>query len=186
MAITLTDIYQFTQAVSWAATAAAACFGVYKYFPEARERRKWEKAKLAKEMIDDLGGNAKALDASYMLGAFLDRRYERSESGTVKAFRVTPAEVRLALDPSRAAGNDDERYIRECFDEFLFHLDYCAIMAETGVVDWADLQPMFLNLFAGVERAMEPVLENYARYLRYFRAAKRIPGLVEAALTCPR
>ena len=57
----------FLQALSWIAAAVAVIVTIWKHFAENREKRLWEKAKLAKEMLNDLSANLDAVNASYML-----------------------------------------------------------------------------------------------------------------------
>lgn len=183
MSIFINDVYKLLEAVSWAVAAGAGLFGVYRYFPEAKEKRLWEKARLGKEMVDDFAANTQAMAACYMLGAWHGRRYDRIENGKTVSFRATEQQVATVLDPQRLAQSDNEQYIRQCFDEFFYHLDACASAAERKIIDWADIQPLLITLFAGVERRMLPRLQAYALYSRYYRAAARLEELVEGALT---
>lgn len=194
----LSTVYKFFQAIAWLATAAAVCFGVYKHFSDARTTLKWEKAKLAKSLMDDLSANAKAMDACYMLGGFENRRYERQVKGETVEFRLQPNQPKLGntrklgtgdalslildldRDQDRKQPPDDNAwYVRECFDELFWHLDRCVAAADSGIVDWEVLQPMFLNLFAGMEESTILVLKKYALRLRYERAAEKIKELVQ-------
>lgn len=186
MPTSLSDVYGFLQAASWAVAAGAGLFGVYKYFPEAKEKRLWEKAKLAKEMVDDLSENMKAMDASYMLGAWHGRQYQRQEDGEFISFRVTEEQVIAVLDdPARIAQSSNDQYIRECFDELFYHIDLCATAAERKIIDWADIKPLLITLFAGVHRSMLPSLHKFAISSRYYWAADKMEELVEGALTHP-
>jgi hypothetical protein len=179
----LKEFYDGLQAVSWAAAAGAACFGVYKYFPEAKEKRAWEKTKLGKQMVDELAANTKAIEATYMLGAWSGRRYERTENGTPVSFTVTQEQVIAVLEPLREPQTANEQYVRECFDEFFYHLDLCVAAADRKIIDWDDIRPLFITLFAGIRRPMLVPLERYAMHSRYLRAASKVSELVEATLT---
>jgi hypothetical protein len=173
------------QALSWFAGALGVGFGAWKYYAESREKRLWEKARLAKEMLTDLSGDLEAINASYMLGAWTGRWYEREENGIKVSFQATPAQVAAVLDPTRTAQSNNEQYVRQCFDELLYHLDLCAGAARSGLVEWKDVKPLFVTLFAGVERAMLDPLRKYAAFSRYYRAESVLEELVEAALSKP-
>lgn len=173
------------QALSWIAAAAAVGVTVWKHFAESREKRLWEKAKLAKEMLTDLSADLEAINASYMLGAWTGRWYEREENGVKVAFQATQAQVAAVLDPARVAQSNNEQYVRQCFDELLYHLDLCTGAAQSRLVEWKDIKPLFVTLFAGVERAMLDPLKKYANFSRYYRAESVLEELVEAALSQP-
>jgi hypothetical protein len=185
MAVIPASPASFLQALSWLAAVAAVGFTAWKYFHETREKRLWEKAKLAKEMLTDLTNDLEAINASYMLGAWNGRWYEREENGIRVSFQATQAQVAAVLDPARVARSNNEQYVRQCFDELLFHLDLCTGAAQSGLVEWSDIKPMFVTLFAGVERALLEPLMNFARFSRYYRAESVLEELVEAALSRP-
>ncbi len=173
------------QSLSWLAAIVAVGFGAWKYFDESREKRLWEKAKLAKEMLTDLSADLEAINASYMLGAWTGRWYEREENGIKVSFQATQAQVAAVLDPARVAQSNNEQYVRQCFDELFYHLDLCTGAARSGLVEWTDIKPLFVTLFAGVERAMLEPLRKYASFSRYYRAESVLEELVEAALSKP-
>ncbi|MES2016603.1 MAG: hypothetical protein V4484_08900 [Pseudomonadota bacterium] len=178
-------ILQVLQGLFWLFAIGGAIFAVYKHFAESAERRVWEKAKLAKQMLGDLDANPKALAATYMLGAWTGRRYARDGVDIAYGFEVTQAQVIGVLDVARSPQTRNEQYVRECFDNLLFHVELCCASAERDLVEWSELQPMLATLLVGMSRSTLAPLVMYAQYSCYFRAAARLPVLLEAALTKP-
>jgi len=178
-------ILQVLQGLFWLFAIVGAVFAIYKHFAEIAERRIWEKAKLAKEMLDDLDANPKAVAATYMLGAWTGRRYVRDGVETGLGFEVSQAQVVAVLAVTRTPQSLNEAYVRECFDNLLFHFEMCTTSAERGLVDWSELQPMLATLLAGMSRSTLAPLVAYAEHHCYFRAAAQLPVLFEAALTKP-
>jgi hypothetical protein len=155
------------QMLFWLAAVAGGAFAIWKHFAESKERRLWEKAKLAKQMLDDLDANAKALDATCMLGAWTGRRYSRNGPTGTDLFEVNQEQVRAVLDPSRAPRSLNETYVRDCFDNLLFHIELCACAAQRGLIEWREMEPMLATLLAGTERATLAPLVGYSEYLCY-------------------
>lgn len=180
-----TEIAATLQMLFWLAAVVGGAFAIWKYFDESREHRLWEKAKLAKQMLDDLDANAKALDATYMLGAWTGRQYARNGTQGVDAFEAKQEQVARVLDPTRTPLTLNETYVRDCFDNLLFHIELCALAADRGLVEWDQLEPMLATLLAGTERTTLAPVVRYAEYSCYFRAARRLPPLLEIALTKP-
>jgi hypothetical protein len=176
---------KLAQVIFWLSAIAVGAFTVWKHFHESKERRTWEKAKLAKELLDDLDENALALNATNMLGAWDGRWYEREERGQTDRFQVTFLQLAQVLDPNRLPMTSNETYVRDCFDNFLFHLELCFSAVERRLIDWPALEPMLIPLFAGVSRTVTPSLTAYARFLGYHRTAAKLPELIETALTRP-
>ena len=174
------------QFIFWFSAVAVGLFGIWKHFDENGERRTWERAKLSKELLDDLNGNPLALNAAYMLGAFRGRWYERQVKGQFTSFQVTQEQVARVLEPKRTPLTANEDYVRECYDNLLFHLELCFAAVESKLIDWQALKPMVLPLFADVERTLllEP-LKAYASFLGYHRVHTRLSGVIEEALTKP-
>jgi hypothetical protein len=178
-------ILQVLQGLFWLFAIGGAVFAVYKHFAEITERRIWEKAKLAKQMLDDLDANPKALAATYMLGAWTGRRYVRDGAEVAIGFEVSQAQVVGVLAVAHTPLSLNEAYVCECFDNLLFHFEMCATSAERGLVEWSELQPMLATLLAGMSRSTLAPLVTYAEHHCYFRAAAQLPVLFEAALTKP-
>lgn len=184
-AATPPTILQVLQGLFWLFAIGGAIFAVYKHFAEIAERRLWEKARLAKQMLDDLDADPKALAATYMLGAWTGRRYARDGADMGLGFEVSQAQVVGVLAVTRTPQSLNEAYVRECFDNLLFHFEICATSAERGLVDWRELQPMLATLLAGMSRSTLAPLVAYAEHHCYFRTAAQLPLLFEAALTKP-
>lgn len=177
---------QVAQLLFFTSAIGVGVFGIWKHFDESSEKQRWERAKLAKQMIDDIGGEPKAMAASYMLGAWDGRLYDRQEDGKTISFAIDNDQLIAVLNPRHVAQSRNEHHVRECFDELLYHLDLCVGAADRLIVDWEELKPMFVTLFAGVKRETLQPLVAYATHSNYFRAASRISELVEAALTGPQ
>lgn len=172
--------YAFFQMAFWLMAIVGGGFAIWKHFAESNERRIWEKAKLAKQMLDDLDANPKALAASYMLGAWTGRRFTRDEAGETEPFEVTQEQLVAILDTDRTPQTLNEVYVRDCFDNLLYHFEQCASAAERSLVNWADLRPMLATLLAGTKRSTVRALVSYAEYLCYFKIARRLEELFEA------
>jgi hypothetical protein len=173
------------QMLVWITTIIGAGFAIWKYFAESAERRLWEKARLAKQMLDDLDDNPAALSATYMLGAFTGKRYTRPDAGPGDSFEITQAQVAAVLDPQRVPMSLNESYVRACFDDLLYHIELCVAAAYSNLVEWREIESMLVTLFAGIERPTLAPLVAYAQQLHYFKAADKLPELVENALSKP-
>ena len=69
------------------------------------------------------------------------------------------------------------------------NLDQCIAATEQDLVEWPQLRPMLVTLFAGTSAAAARAVVAYAIYLRYPRAARVLPELValaNAASAAPR
>jgi hypothetical protein len=185
MDLTLDCISKIAQTGFWFVGAVAAGFGVWKHFDESKEKRQWEKAKFAKEMVDDLDKNEKAISATYMLGAWETKTYELGVEPNRQKFSVNQEEVKAAFAEVDAGLSDKQKFIRECMDNFLFHLEQCVLAEQQGLVDWAQLMPLLVTFFAGIKRELKYPLVKYAQRCRYFRAATVLGELIEAALATP-
>jgi hypothetical protein len=172
--------YDLLQMAFWLVAILGGGFAIWKHFAESSERRTWERAKLAKQMLDDLDANPKALAASYMLGAWIGRRFTRDEKDATESFEVTEEQLVAILNIDRIPKTLNEVYVRDCFDNLLYHFEQCVSAAERSLVDWADLRPMLATLLAGTQRTTIRALVLYAEYLCYFKIATRLEELFEA------
>ncbi len=183
--MTLDELSKLAQICFWLVGAAAAVFGVWKHFDESKEKRQWEKAKFAKEIVDGLDKNEKAIAATYMLGAWESRVYVIGSGNQKRSFSVSQREAKRALTAQDAKLTDKQRFVRECFDNFLFHLEQFVLAEQQRLVEWSQLRPLLITFFAGIRRELKAPLIEYARSLRYFRASTVLDELIELALTKP-
>lgn len=173
----LKDIAAVIETASWAVAVAGGAFAIWKYFAESREKRLWEKVKLAKQMLDQLDANPRALDAAYMIGAWPRRMYRAEQS--LEPFELEERQLLAVLTPGYLPRTKNEQYVRECFDNFLFHVEQCIGASEQGLVEWEQLRPMLVTLFVGASQPVGRMLSMYASRLGYRRCAREIPELVD-------
>lgn len=180
MAWTLDDMLKLTQIVSYTIALPVAAFSVWKHFAETSEKRIWEKAKFARDMVADLDKNEKALAATYMLGAFESRKYQIDNNGTKTTVVVTQEDVRKALSKELLRPSPEQEFIRDCFDNFLFHLEQWLLASKHGLVEEGQLRPLLLTLLAGIQRTTGQAVKGYAELLQYHEAAAALDSLVDA------
>lgn len=179
MAWTLDDMLKLTQIVSYTIALPVAAFSVWKHFAETSEKRIWEKAKFARDMVADLDKNEKALAATYMLGAFESRKYQIDNNGTKTTVVVTQEDVRKALSKELLRPSPEQAFIRDCFDNFLFHLEQWLLASKHGLVEEGQLRPLLLTLLAGIQRTTGQAVKSYAELLQYHEAAAALDSLVD-------
>lgn len=179
MAWTLDDMLKLTQIVSYTIALPVAAFSVWKHFAETSEKRIWEKAKFARDMVADLDKNEKALAATYMLGAFESRKYQIDNNGTKTTVVVTQEDVRKALSKELLRPSPEQAFIRDCFDNFLFHLEQWLLASKHGLVEEGQLRPLLLTLLAGIQRTTGQAVKGYAELLQYHEAAAALDSLVD-------
>lgn len=179
MAWTLDDMLKLTQIVSYTIALPVAAFSVWKHFAETSEKRIWEKAKFARDMVADLDKNEKALAATYMLGAFESRKYQIDNNGTKTTVVVTQEDVRKALSKELLRPSPEQGFIRDCFDNFLFHLEQWLLASKHGLVEEGQLRPLLLTLLAGIQRTTGQAVKGYAELLQYHEAAAALDSLVD-------
>lgn len=175
----LKDVATLIQTASWAVAVVGGAFAIWKHFAESREKRLWEKVKLAKQMLDQLDANPRALDAAYMIGAWPRRTYRSEQS--LEPFELEEQQLVVVLTPAYLPKTKNEQYVRECFDNFLFHVEQCIGASEQGLVEWEQLRPMLVTLFVGASQPVGRMLSMYASHLGYQRCAREVPGLVVTA-----
>lgn len=181
MTWTLDDMLKLTQIISYAIAVPVAAFSVWKHFAETSEKRIWEKAKFARDMVADLDKNEKALAATYMLGEFENRKYQIDDSKTKVV--VTQEDVRKALSKELLEPSPKQEFIRDCFDNFLFHLEQWLLASKHGLVEESQLRPLLLTLLAGIQQTTGQAVKGYAELLQYHEAASALDGLVNELIT---
>lgn len=171
-------VFKWIQALSFAAAVAAAVFAVWKHFDETREKRRWEKAKFAKQMLDQLSDNPQAMDAACMVGAWEGRSY--CVDAASRHFQVSHHDLQQVLEPDFVPGTRNETYVRECFDHLLYHVEQCVVAAEQDLVEWKQIEPMLVTFFAGTRPSLTDLLVKFSRHMKYERASTAIPALIGA------
>ena len=180
---TIDDFLKVGQLIGYGLALLTAGFAIWKHHAEVAERSRWEKAKLARDMVAGLDKSDEALAATYMLGAFEGRIHEVVDIGGNKTrFTVTQHEVVAALRPTPQKRSSKQEYICECFDAFLFHLEQWVLAVQNDLVEEDQLRPLVLTFLAGIEPQTGEALKEYARSLKYRGAATLLVSLVEDAL----
>lgn len=183
------DILKVVQIISYGVALPSAVAGILWHFYELNDKRTWEKAKLARDMVAALEKSEKALAATYMLGRFEARKYKIANDHWWTRSReievtITQQEVRdaLSLSPTSQELSSKQEYIRECFDTFLFNLEQWILASKQGLVEYSQLRPLVLTFLAGIESCTGCVLKQYARSLNYHEAASGLDDLISGAL----
>jgi hypothetical protein len=128
---------------------AAGILGLFKVIFEIRESRqqraeelRWKRANAAKELLDDIHNHDLAKNAVHMLD-WCDGQadYELTPGKkTVISYR----DVLAALAKNGAEAHDPKDvYIRDCFDWFFYRIDRIEHYINRGLIDFADVQPIF-------------------------------------------
>ena len=184
------EIKDVFQGLFWALSLLLVAGTLAKAAQELHEKGIWERAKLAKEIVDGLDKNTKALDATYMMGGWEDRFYVipyRFTGIEVKTQyeMITHDEVIKSLKKMNTVDAAKALYIRDCFDNLLFELERMLVSSENKLVSWGDLQPLILTWFAGSDQPDEikQALKNFAELGRYGHIAARLDSLFPSATT---
>lgn len=156
----------------------ATAISVWKARTELMLKRLWEEAKVARELLQELDQNERALNATYMLGGWDGRRYkvpQEDDPDKYESHIISANEVIEALKTDLSAPTHKQIYIRDCFDNFLFHLDRMELADRNKLIKWGHLNPALITFFMGITPRLKEALQKHAGATGYEGA----PGLVE-------
>ena len=124
------------QLIFWFSAVAVGAFGVWKHVDDTKEKSDVGKSQTRKGAFGRFEYNSLALNYTYMLEAFHGRPYERQDRGQIVSFQATERDVAQVLDPGRTPKTANEYYVRDCYDNFLFHLELCFAAEQSKLVEW--------------------------------------------------
>ncbi|MCX7902547.1 MAG: hypothetical protein N2483_09765 [Burkholderiaceae bacterium] len=155
---------------------ASGLFAFWKHYEDKLHMREWESAKLAKELIEKLDSNQKALDATYMLGLWEGRLYQSTPD--LPPFRINCVnELINVLTPERKPLTRNETYVRDCFDNLFFHIEQIYVCVDLNLIKNNQVEPLLKTLVEGCDGKLAEVAINFCRFMGYSRSAGKLPSL---------
>jgi hypothetical protein len=168
------------QLLAWCAAIAGGLWAIVRGLGESREnrkerelRRRWDQAKVGKELVDEL--IATAWNAMTMLDWSGGRSFD---IGGGQLVSIDDDTMRKALVAKYGLFDPTETYIRDAFDNFFFHMRRIEHAVEIALVDFDDVRypiEYYIRLMAVIDR---PLFEGYMRFFGFDLAlafAQRIP-----------
>ena len=142
-----------------------AVFALSKYLIDRNDRIKWEKSDRARQLIKDLDDNQLAVNGSYMLGEWSQKSYKiTSES---HEFKVDQKKLRDVLSEGDLRIDENDIYIRECIDNFLFHLEQISYAIISKTIEKKIVIQLIGSYVRGMEGETKSVLMHYAKNMGY-------------------
>jgi hypothetical protein len=174
----MTDWKELTQLIVWIVGIAGGFVGFYKFAYEIRENRKqrlaelkWKRANAAKELVDDIHKDERAVHAVHMLDWCTEKEAQEYEIAPGHKATITYMEVLNALAKNKSERKDQkDAYIRDSFDWFFFRIDRIEHYIRQGLTEFEDVQAVFA-IYAEEIGKHKPVYEDFFDFHKY-RLAK--------------
>jgi hypothetical protein len=168
------------QMAAWGVAIATGLWAIIRGLNESREnrherelRRRWDQAKVGKELTDEL--IEKAWDAMEMLDWAGGRSFDIG-GGVMVA--VNDEMLRKALVAEYGSFDPPGTYIRDQFDLFFFHMRRIEHAVEIALVEFDDVRfPLeyYVRLMAAIDRDLFEAYMTFFGFEMAVRFARRVP-----------
>lgn len=159
------------QAAAWLGTAVGVLVAAVKFWTElklGREQRdlqlRWQKAKQAKELIDDMYDAELAPQALNML----DYDHWEYDIGDGEIVTVAEEDYIKALRVKNLTFSDKEAFVRQAFDELFDYMARIEHYLQTDLVTFEDVRYPFDYYMPTINRN-RPVFDAFLQYYRLDR-----------------
>ena len=174
----MTTVKDWVQLLVWIVGIAGGLVGFYKFAYEIRENRKqrlaelqWKRANAAKELVDDIHKDERAVHAVHMLDWCTEKEGLEYEIAPGHKNTITYDQVLEALGKNKGEPKDrKDAYIRDSFDWFFFRLDRIEHYVRRGLTEFEDVRPVFM-IYAEEIAKHKSIYEDFLDFHKY-RLAK--------------
>jgi hypothetical protein len=162
------------QLLVWIIGIAGVLGGLYKAAYEIRENRKqrlaelkWKRANAAKELVDDIHKDERALHAVHMLDWCTDKEGQEYEIAPGHKVTITYDQVLQALGKNKGEPKDQkDAFIRDSFDWFFFRVDRIEHYIRRDLTEFEDVQAVF-TVYAEQIGKHKPIYEDFLDFHKY-------------------
>jgi hypothetical protein len=168
----MTTLKDWGQLLGYFVAVPAAIFGFAKAIYEISASRKqraeelrWKQAQAAKELLDDLHHDKLASQAIHMMD-WVDGSAEYKIRDELSVVVNYPAVLNaLALNQGEHCDEQDA-YIRDCFDWFFYRVDRIEHYIRRGLIQFEDVHEVF-KVYAREVRYHDDVFSSFLRFQEY-------------------
>jgi len=134
------------QALAWIGAVVAAAFAAFKAISEVRSSRhqrkdelRWKQANAAKEIINDLHRNNRAVNATTLLD-WSEGKFHLSFEGNERVEISYEKDVIPALSKRQSEYSELDREIVYCFDWFFYYIHLIEHYIRTKLIEFEDVE----------------------------------------------
>jgi hypothetical protein len=170
----MSALKDWIQLLVWIVGIAGVLGGLYKAAYEIRENRKqrlaelkWKRANAAKELVDDIHRDERAVNAVHMLDWCTEKEGQEYEISPGHKEIIAYDQVIQALGKNKGEPkNQKDAYIRDCFDWFFFRVDRIEHYIRRELTEFEDVQAVFTVYGEEIAKHRQ-VYEDFLAFHKY-------------------